>query len=360
LPSQPKWLLTPFPVLPQFSSGILPAAPARVAPGIPPLDVWVGASSGFLYCSTFCHLLSSRAAALPFACSPARGRWAAKRGPTAFGFAAWEISSAFSSLLPTASRLTSLACFRRFVPKSFGCHPGTAAINMGDRPDRPGLRLAGLTLVVQSVRLSAALILLGTLGNGDHHTYFLAATGTPSFTLVASRSSTLLPTVTYSSLRHCFTSFCKLPSLLERPNHLRLLCVPIPHVPIPHTTDKLLQNSQQFGRTPRTGVKNLYRHNSAKNATSIRPVTLLLRPAPLPVALSHRPLTYDQLPDLLPIQPSLSERSNHLRLLCVPVNRSSPAYRDHRSICGCCVYLSVFHSFSVYGSVKTSTMARKQ
>jgi hypothetical protein len=36
---------------------------------------------------------------------------------------------------------------------------------MGDRPDRPGLRLAGLTWAVQSVRLSAALLLLGTLGS---------------------------------------------------------------------------------------------------------------------------------------------------------------------------------------------------
>jgi len=34
-----------------------------------------------------------------------------------------------------------------------------------------------------------------------------------------------------------------------------------------------LQNSQPFGRAPLTGTKNPYRHNSAKNAKSIRPVT---------------------------------------------------------------------------------------
>jgi hypothetical protein len=54
-----------------------------------------------------------------------------------------------------------------------------SAIKMGDRPDRPGLRLAVLTWAVRSVRLSAALLLLGTFRNGDHHTYFSAATGTP-------------------------------------------------------------------------------------------------------------------------------------------------------------------------------------
>jgi hypothetical protein len=38
-----------------------------------------------------------------------------------------------------------------------------------------------------------------------------------------------------------------------------------------------LQNSQQFGRAPLSSTKNPYRHNSAKNATSKRPVTTIAR-----------------------------------------------------------------------------------
>ena len=43
-----------------------------------------------------------------------------------------------------------------------------------------------------------------------------------------------------------------------------------------------LQNSQQFGRAPLRSTKNLYRHNSAKNATSKRPVTTSTGPTQTP------------------------------------------------------------------------------
>jgi hypothetical protein len=38
-------------------------------------------------------------------------------------------------------------------------------------------------------------------------------------------------------------------------------------------TGRSLQNSQQLGRAPLKGTGNPYSHNSAKNATVIRPVT---------------------------------------------------------------------------------------
>jgi hypothetical protein len=105
------------------------------------------------------QLQSSAARLCPSLARLRCGRWAAKRGPTAFGFAAWTNEQ--ENLLPLLSNfsLPTSHFRRRFVPKSFGCHPGTAAINKGDRPDRPGLRLATLTCAVQS-----AFTIGGTFG----------------------------------------------------------------------------------------------------------------------------------------------------------------------------------------------------
>lgn len=87
----------------------------------------------------------------------------------------------------------------------------------------------------------------------------------------------------------------------------------------------LLQGHGDSAKSPKSS-RNLYSYNSAKSATIIWPVPVASRSRSLQLTIIYSPLRLLR-KSLQATQ--LVERSNHLRLLCVPV--PSPAEADRRN-----------------------------